>query len=346
MGCGSSSEVQTGPQDRRYDGDVDGPVKSRDDVTNRGTKRKGGGGQGNRSSKTDGRAKRLTDDSSSKYHTRSYTTEQQDGEELREQGYKRRIRNDILDATQGKDISALEKAIDKFERNRLIDCDDLSNAQDRLDFLKLKRDLRDAIKRNHVGVMERAIERARESGWRTALEPQIAATERKMLNQAELNRYAHDILAMEPQTISEIHSYHRPPACVHDVMAASYMLLGHDEAQLRDWSYIQGMAGRLGKSSLINQVKEFDTEAVDEHTARRVREIIDYHDLDEIRSASNGAATFHCWAESVTGKINRDAEEKRQNQEQGLDDELEDRYREEEKPPSMAAKQQIAKGRR
>ena len=48
----------------------------------------------------------------------------------------------------------------------------------------------------------------------------------------ELNEYKHDILTMEQTTISEIHSYQRPPACVHDVMAATYMLLGHPEHRL------------------------------------------------------------------------------------------------------------------
>lgn len=340
MGCNSSNEVKASPHDN-YDDDDDTEPEQRPDVTsnNNNNKRQPGG------KRKGGNSNRTPRDKQTKYHTKSYT-DQLDGEVLHEQGYKRRIRNDILNATQGKDIDTIEKAIDKFEKNRMIDCDDLANAQDRLEFLKLKRDLRDSIRRNHVGVMEKTINVAKESKWRTPLQPQIDACEKKMLNQTELNRYAHDIMAMESGTISEIHSYHRPPACVHDVMAASYMLLGHDESQLRDWSYIQGMAGRLGKTSLINQVKEFDTEGVDDHTARRVREIIDYHDLDEIRSASNGAATFHCWADSVTGKIKRDNEDKEKNKEEGLEEEVEDRYREEEKPPSLAAKQQIAKGRR
>ena len=47
-----------------------------------------------------------------------------------------------------------------------------------------------------------------------------------------MNEYKHDILTMEQTTISEIHSYQRPPACVHDVMAATYMLLGHPEHRL------------------------------------------------------------------------------------------------------------------
>jgi len=269
---------------------------------------------------------------------RDYYTESQDGE-LHEQGYKRRIRNDLINATKGKDVESLEKALEKFEKNRLEDWgEDLSDARDRLELLKLKRDLRDSVRRNHVGVMEKTIERARKSKFVEKLQPQIDATEAKMLNQMELNRYAHDILAMEPGTISEIHSYHRPPPCVHDVMAASYMLLGHDESQLRDWTYIQGMAGRLGKESLITQVKEFDTALVEDDTARRVREIIDYHDLDEIRAASNGAATFHCWADSITRKINHDKE--------NAAEDPDDIFRQEEQPPSLVNKQQIARGRK
>jgi len=278
----------------------------------------------------------------SKYYTKSYTESDHD-EYLVEPGHKRRIRAELQEATNGNNLEKLEKTIEKFEKNRLWDNDDLKNANTKLEFLKLKRDLRDSIRRNHVGVMEKAIEAARASKHKTRLQPQIDATEKKMLNQMELNKYAHDILAMEPSTISEIHSYHRPPACVHDVMAASYMLLGHDEAMLRDWAYIQGMAGRLGKESLITQVREFDTARVDDVTSRRVREIINYHDLDEIRAASNGAATFHCWADSITSKIHRDKEEAEDKIEEEEEKEL---YREEEVPPSMADQQRIARGRR
>ena len=63
----------------------------------------------------------------------------------------------------------------------------------------------------------------------------------------------------------------------------------------QDWSYVQSLAGRVGRDSLMHQVRDFDTAKVEQRTATRVREILGYHDLDEVRVASNGAATFHVW---------------------------------------------------
>ncbi|CAG5116743.1 unnamed protein product [Candidula unifasciata] len=232
------------------------------------------------------------------------------------QGYKRRIRNDLIRATSGSKIEDIEKNIEKFEKNHMEDCGDLTRAKERLQYLKLKRDLRDAIRRSNAGVLERTIAEAENSRYAGQLRPQIEAAERKLEHLRELNKYSHDILTMDQATISEIHSYHRPPACVHDVMAASYMLLGHDESTLRDWSYLQSMAGKVGKDSLIHAVREFDSSNVDEATAKRVREILNYHDLGEVRVASNGAATFHVWASNIVDKIDKDREEENKRRQQ------------------------------
>ncbi|XP_012938687.1 uncharacterized protein LOC101859861 [Aplysia californica] len=274
-----------------------------------------------------------------------YYTESQNGDlqkEANDKGYKKRIRTNLIEATRGSSIEELEKAMEKFRQNRLEDCGDLTKAQDRMDFLTLKRDLRDAIRRSHVGVLERTIAEARGSRYEGQLGPQIQAAEAKLAHLRELNKYSHDILAMDQQTISEIHSYHRPPACVHDVMAASYMLLGYDESQLRDWSYLQAMAGRLGRGSLIHQVREFDSSDVDEPTAKRVREILDYHELSEVRAASNGAATFHVWADNIVDKISKD----NSNEEDRRRREEEERSRREGGSSRTPVQQKQGKGRR
>ncbi|XP_055884871.1 uncharacterized protein LOC106073803 [Biomphalaria glabrata] len=223
-----------------------------------------------------------------------------------DKSYMRRVRAELIKATKGKDIEVLENAMEKFEKNRCEDGGDLTRARERLYFLKKKRDLRDAIRRSNVGVLEKTIKDAKSCRYSHDLQPQIHAAERKLAHLRELNQYSHDILAMDQTTISEIHSYHRPPACVHDVMAASYMLLGHEESTLRDWSYLQAMSGRLGRDSLIHQVQDFDSNNVDDKTAKRVKEILNYHDLGDVRVASNGAATFHVWASKVVDKIEKD----------------------------------------
>ncbi|RUS72895.1 hypothetical protein EGW08_019340 [Elysia chlorotica] len=221
-------------------------------------------------------------------------------------GYKKRIRNHLIDVTSGKDIDEIEKAMSKFEKNHMEDCGDWTRAYNRVEYLKMKKDLRDAIRRRHVGVLERTISEARRSPYEAQLSSQIEAAEKKLQNLRELNKYSHDILEMDQSTISEIHSYHRPPACVHDVMAASYMLLGYNETKLTDWSYVQSLVGHVGRDSLMHQVRDFDTSKVEQRTATRVREILGYHDLDEVRAASNGAAAFHVWASNVVDMIDRD----------------------------------------
>ena len=51
----------------------------------------------------------------------------------------KRIRGELQAATRGRDRDRLEKAIDKFTKNRMWDNDDLTQANNRLQFLTLKR---------------------------------------------------------------------------------------------------------------------------------------------------------------------------------------------------------------
>lgn len=49
----------------------------------------------------------------------------------------------------------------------------------------------------------------------------------------ELNRFSHDILQMEQETVSEIRSYHQPPKGVKEVMTSTYLILGNEESKLK-----------------------------------------------------------------------------------------------------------------
>ncbi|KAK7115656.1 uncharacterized protein [Littorina saxatilis] len=226
--------------------------------------------------------------------------------EATDKGFKRRVREKLKEATQGKDIDELDKAMDRFKRHKLDDCGDWTKAVDRMEMLTLRRDLRDAVRRSHVGVLEKTIKDAENSQYAGQLENQIEACRRKLTHLKELNTYKHDIMNMEQNTISEIHSYQRPPACVHDVMAATYMLLGYQEKKLMDWNDITPLMCSVGRDSLIHQVQRFDSSAVDEQTANRVQDILRPHELHTIRQASNGAAAFYVWSTNICEKVERD----------------------------------------
>ena len=48
-----------------------------------------------------------------------------------------------------------------------------------------------------------------------------------------LKRLRHAVLEMDQKTISEMRSYPKPPPAVHGVMAATFMLLGNKESDLK-----------------------------------------------------------------------------------------------------------------
>ncbi|XP_025078149.1 uncharacterized protein LOC112554554 isoform X1 [Pomacea canaliculata] len=224
---------------------------------------------------------------------------------ITDKGFKLKVREKLRDATEGESIEQLETAMVRFERSHLEDKGDYSRAKERLQYLTLRRDLRDAVLRSHVGVLEKTIANARNSQFEGRLHKQIEAAERKLADLKELDKYKQEL---EQTTISEIHSYQRPPSCVHDVMAATYMLLGHPESKLAEWSHIQFLMCTVGRESLMHQVHEFDTQRVSEETVRRVRDMLQQHDIDTVGQASIGAAAFYVWARNICDKIDRDTQ--------------------------------------
>ncbi|XP_076465637.1 uncharacterized protein LOC143297271 [Babylonia areolata] len=262
----------------------------------------------NRDAKTDGNRDKYVVSDSATQSARSDTA----FSEATDKGFKRKIREKLREATAGSDIEELEKAMDRFTRQKLDDCGDFSRALDRLEYLRLRRDLRDAVRRSHVGVLKKTIEEAENSQFSGQLHNQIEAARRKLQHLMELNEYKHDILTMEQSTISEIHSYQRPPLCVHDVMVATYMLLGHQEPRLTEWADIQTLLCRVGRDSLIHDIRDFDSAHVDPRTSRRVQEILQPHELHTIRQASNGAATFYVWTTQICDKVERDSSQTNQ----------------------------------
>ncbi|ESP05579.1 hypothetical protein LOTGIDRAFT_228104 [Lottia gigantea] len=228
--------------------------------------------------------------------------------EAHEKGYKRMVRQKMIDATSGHDLQELHKTIENFEKQKLDDCGDLRRAKEKLQYLTLKRDLRDAIRRRHAGVLEKSIQDAKNSKFADKLTNQIQVAEKLQRHLQELKNCAHDICKMEQTTISELRSYHHPPPCVHDVMAATYMLMGYSEDRLGDWNEIQAYLGQLTRDKLIRQIGEFDTKHVNEITASRVKSILQAYTLEEVKDASYGAATFYVWADNMVAKIEKDKE--------------------------------------
>ena len=69
---------------------------------------------------------------------------------------------------------------------------------------------------------------------------------------------------------------------------------------LQDWTDVQCLLGRYGKESLIREVRNADTININSKTSQRVLNMQSKFSLEQIRSVSNGAATFYVWVCFVT----------------------------------------------
>lgn len=227
-------------------------------------------------------------------------------EPVNEKGYKKRIRQHLREAATGSDIEELEQAVLIFEKNKLEDNGDRTDALERLKFLYLRKELRDAILRRHPEVLDRAISRVESSEYRSELSHSLETAKRLREHLTELDQYRHDILTMDQLTISEIRSYHHPPDGVHEIMMGTYMLLGYEEEKLRDWTDVQCLLGRYGKESLIREVRNADTININSKTSQRVLNMQSKFSLEQIRGVSNGAATFYVWNDKMANKSDKD----------------------------------------
>ncbi|XP_052101137.1 uncharacterized protein LOC127735083 isoform X1 [Mytilus californianus] len=227
-------------------------------------------------------------------------------EPVNEKGYKKRIRENLRQAATGSDIEEIEHAIELFEKNKLEDNGDLEDAQERLEFLYLRKEIRDAILRRHPGILDKAIANVQSSQYRSELMHYLENAKALKQHLTELNRFSHDILKMQQETISELRSYINPPAGVKEVMKSTYLIIGYEESKLKEWADIQILLGRHGREKLLREVEKADTVNLDEHTCKRVEQLQKDFTIDDIRSVSNGAATFYLWNQNMSRKYSKD----------------------------------------
>ncbi|XP_060594843.1 uncharacterized protein LOC132749161 isoform X2 [Ruditapes philippinarum] len=221
---------------------------------------------------------------------------------VNEKGYKKRIRENLRHAAAGNDIDELQKCMEIFDNNHMEDGGDYTEAEQRLDFLQVRKEIRDACMRRHPVVLEKAIQRVEASPYKRQLNAYLNRAYYLKKHQNELDTFRHDISDLDQSTISEIRSYHHPPNGVHETMCATYMIIGYPEKHLLDWTEITALMGRYGKDSLIREVQTVDPNKIDKTTALRARNYLGQYSLEEIRVGSTGAAAFYVWASKMVGK--------------------------------------------
>lgn len=86
--------------------------------------------------------------------------------------------------------------------------------------------LRDSINRRNLEALEESVQQAKSSKFSHKLQPLIQKAEEEVSDLKKTDKHAHDILEMNLLTVTELRNYKTPKPIVHDVMKATFILLG------------------------------------------------------------------------------------------------------------------------
>ncbi|KAL4227492.1 hypothetical protein ACF0H5_012936 [Mactra antiquata] len=212
------------------------------------------------------------------------------------------VRAELVRATENGDVDNLAHWLDKFNELSMDDRGDLFKAKRKLQLAKLHRDIQDAMDRQDLDLLEKALHSASDTTIRRHLGNLHVQAEAMRSRLRRLKRLRHEVLGMDQKTISEIRSYPKPPVAVHAVMAATFLLLGNREAEMKKWSKIQALISKHGRESLKRRVADFKPGVVPPAILKRVHEILSRYDLETVQITSAGAATFYQWASTMAGE--------------------------------------------
>lgn len=220
-----------------------------------------------------------------------------------ENAAEKKARNELEGCLKSNDPESIQKAIDNFDQFDLDDKGKREKAERKKNFLVLQKELKEAIARRNVDVLETAIDNAKSSEFSSNLQNHITEAEQLLAELRKLKRFAHEVLQMKQSTISEIHSYKNPRPLAYDVMKATYFLLGEKEDHLQEWEQIQGLMRKSGKQGLLRRVRQFDTINVTENMVNSAAQLLRQYDEETATTASAGLGTFYKWASNVVGNM-------------------------------------------
>ncbi|OWF54021.1 Kyphoscoliosis peptidase [Mizuhopecten yessoensis] len=214
------------------------------------------------------------------------------------------IRHRLDESTsKSRNPEEIKQALYKFNDLELINHGEVDRAQRRIGYLVTKNNLRDGINRRHVEVLDRALREAKDSEHRDKLEGMITDGEALLQHLSQINLFAHDVLALQRTTVSEIHRYNIPKQSIHDVMKATFLVLGEKEEPLGDWEAIQDLLRKAGRENVLYKIKQYDTIYLETETAQRAADIISQYDKANLLEASAAAGAFYVWVYNITKEV-------------------------------------------
>ncbi|XP_052098847.1 lim and transglutaminase domain protein ltd-1-like [Mytilus californianus] len=205
----------------------------------------------------------------------------------------------LLEAVSSGSPENLQAALKEFELKGLIDKGEYTKAKRKLLLSRLNKEIREAIAAKDLDTLDKTMHNLSETSLKKDLGLIYQDAEELRSRLRKLKRLHHAVLAMDQKTISELRSYPQPPNPVHGVMAATFLLLGHKETDLKKWATIQGLISKRGKEGLKRKVANINISKLKKANLQKAKFILSKYDLESVQIASSGAATFYQWATTM-----------------------------------------------
>lgn len=219
---------------------------------------------------------------------------------------------------------------------------DIEKAEKVSDSIKCGEELEDAMVKRNLSEMEGAVEKIKSKGYEKEHTVQLLDADKLMQKLRRLEKLKKEIMALDQRTISEIRSYKTPIPAIHEVMIATYIILGYKEKELKEWKFIQALLGRSGKEGLKRMCTTLDATKMDLNLATVAdKKYLSKHDLGSITDVSAGAATFFVWSTAMIDEArswNEDSEFRKKIEEKRRLEEEEAKRLQEEKENARASK--------
>jgi len=78
-------------------------------------------------------------------------------------------------------------------------------------------------------------------------------------------------------------------------MTATFLILGHDAKDLKQWNQMVVLMGKTGKESLKRRIQGFEPDNMSWDIAEACQEILIGMDTGSVADVSAGAAAFYIW---------------------------------------------------
>jgi len=177
---------------------------------------------------------------------------------------------------------------------------DISIAEKVSDSLKCGEELENAMVKRDLSEIEASAEKIKTKGFEKDHVVVLTEANKLIEKLKRIEKLKKEILALDQRTISEIRSYKTPNPAIHQVMIATYIILGYKEKELKEWKFIQALLGRSGKEGLKRMVTTIEASKIDLTAADLAeKKYLRKHSLESITDISAGAGTFFVWSTAM-----------------------------------------------